>query len=237
MKTFIFLVFALFTPFLCFGQFQVTVKVALEPVPGLTYPNGPIPPFLDAQDWVTVQLRNTKDPTQVVEESVGLIMRNDSVAFLNFSVSNTVSYFVSVLHRNSLGVMTATPTTSGGVVDFTTNENVYFKNPFYEGHQQKEIDGKFFLWAGDANQDGQVIYQGQDNDYDVLRNTVLGDPDNVFKSLTFQSFGYKPTDLNMDGKTIVAGQDNDVDLLINNTLLNPLNIFRSMTFVLVAQLP
>ena len=79
-------------------------------------------------DWVFVELRDASDNTAVIATRAGLVQRDgdvvdvDGVSPLVFSSTAAADYFVSINHRNHLGVMTeATSALSSipTVVDFT----------------------------------------------------------------------------------------------------------------------
>ncbi|MEZ4688535.1 MAG: PKD-like domain-containing protein, partial [Bacteroidia bacterium] len=77
----------------------------------------------DVVDWVIVELRDSVNPTQVVYSRAALLLKDGSIldsdgqSQVLAPVPNDVSYYLAVLHRNHLGVMTAQPVRLGTMVD------------------------------------------------------------------------------------------------------------------------
>jgi subtilisin-like proprotein convertase family protein len=146
-------------------------------------------------DWVILELRDENAPTTVVASRSALLQAdgdivdvdgNSAVAFEDIQDGN---YYVTILHRNHAGIMTAhaLPVVSGAnptSFDFTTA-------PIYGGSSSHATVGTGLqaLTAGDANGDGQV----QNTDDVYLWQPTVG------------SAGYEGADYNLDGQV----QNND----------------------------
>lgn len=100
-------------------------------------------------DWILVELRSTPG---TITESLAALLRNDGT-ILNPDGSSPLkvtassgSYYVSVRHRNHLGVMTANPVTIGSTVDFTSASTA-----IYGGADSQVIVGAVnAMWGGNA---------------------------------------------------------------------------------------
>jgi hypothetical protein len=149
---------------------------------------------------------------------------------LSFSGLTGSSYYVSVKHRNHLGVMTAAAiplSQTGTVVDFTSMNSSQLWNTIigtfnYEGWEQTTVSNKQALWAGDANHNGKVKYQGTANDLTTIFAEVIaaqGSTTNPLYNYDF-GFGYYFGDVNMDGKVKYQGTKNDTSLIFTNIITN-----------------
>ena len=195
-------------------------------------------------DWVFIELRSSLDQTIVVETRAALLQRDGDVVSPADGISplalpGTVgnSYFVAVKHRNHLGVMTATQQTitlAGTTVDFRTmsDADVYnFTSPFsYDGYEMVTVNGFKALWAGNANSDIKVKYQGPTNDNATVLNQVLTFGGNTLGIFNYDlALGYFSGDLNLDGKVKYQGTTNDPNFmflnLITNFVLNSLDLY------------
>lgn len=194
-------------------------------------------------DWVFVELRNALDSTVVVETRAALVQRDGDVVSpadgsspLVFPGTAGNSYFVAVKHRNHLGVMTATERTitlDGITVDFRTmsDADVYnFSSPFsYDGNEMVTVNGFKALWAGNANADKKVKYQGPTNDNATVLSQVLTFPGNTLGVFNYDlALGYFFGDLNMDGKVKYQGTTNPGFMFLNlitNFVLNSLDLY------------
>ncbi|MFZ1692106.1 MAG: hypothetical protein WAT74_02820 [Flavobacteriales bacterium] len=164
-------------------------------------------------DWVVVELRDAGDPTTIVASRCALIQRDGDVVGLDGTSALEMpaeagTYFVSIRHRNHLGVMTA-----NGVALTPTPVNVDFTQtsyPVFGTDARKSVGTSMVLWAGDVNFDGELKYTGQDNDRDPILSAIGGSvPTNAVS-------GYRSEDVNMDGTTRYTGQDNDRDPILMN---------------------
>lgn len=178
-------------------------------------------------DWVFIELRNALDPRTVLYTRSALVQRDgdvvdmDGVSDLVFTDAQAGSYFVSVRHRNHLGIMTAqaqalSPITT--VVDFTD-----MATPVFGNAPMLEKNGEHLMWAGDANGNGQTAYQGPGNDVFTMLAPILSSSENDGDA-NFVLPGYRATDINLDGDTVYQGPDNDRNLILFQvTIPHPLN--------------
>jgi hypothetical protein len=171
-------------------------------------------------DWVLVELRNALTNSTVVANKRALIQRDGDIVSSTAGTSPVYfptvangNYFVSIKHRNHLGVMSLNAISFSGCsttsIDFTTSNAVYTTlcaNPA----QRKQIGSVYALWAGDANNNKNVKYNGLSNDKEVVMNAVgLLNLNNIVN-------GYRIEDINLDSKVKYNGTDNDRALLLNN---------------------
>ena len=186
-------------------------------------------------DWVFVELRDPVNPATVLETRSALVQRDgdvvsaaDGITPISFSGAADGSYYVAVKHRNHLGVMTASPVTissTGTVVDFSTlTPAEIYDIPGsidYDGFERVLINGKYALWAGNANSDDQVKYQGANSDNTILQVNVLTAPGNTVPTYNYDNaLGYYYGDINMDGKVKYQGAGNDATYIFLNIQLN-----------------
>ena len=217
-------------------------------------------------DWVFVELRNPANMSVVVATRSALVQRDGDVVLasdgtspLTFTGLSGSSYFVSVKHRNHLGVMTATAiplSTTGTVVDFTdmTDAEVWnMSGPLtFDGAERvtmAEAGGKKALWAGNAYNDAKehaglspdrVKYQGPDNDLLKIFSEMLNYTGNTSQTYNYDfGFGYWFGDVNMDGKVKYQGPSNDSNIIFLNVIdTYPLNTNKLYNFDLFyEQLP
>ena len=184
-------------------------------------------------DWVFVELRSTTDSANVLITRSALLQRDgdvvsaaDGTSMLVFTGIVGQSYFVSVKHRNHLGAMTAARVVMNNdstLVDFinATNAQVYDRpgSTNYNGMEQVTFQTKRALWAGNANVNTKVKYQGTANDNTIVLTQVLGYPTNILSTYNFNlAFGYFNGDINMDGKVKYQGSTNDASLIFSNVI-------------------
>jgi len=154
-----------------------------------------------ANDWVLVELRS--DLTTVADRRAAFIKNDgslvelDGVSSIRFPNATTGDYYVVIIHRNHLSVMTAQKITisfSPVLYDMRSNpSNVYGTNAV------KDLqDGNYGMVSGDANGNGQV----QNNDSETFWAVQNG-----------QS-GYKEGDYNLNGQ--VQNNDRETYWVPNN---------------------
>lgn len=200
-------------------------------------------------DWMMLELRSASNPTQIVATKAALIQRDgDIVSFtdgtspVSFTGVAPGNYYVSVRHRNHLGVMSATPIALGG-----TTATLDFSNPSTPAYKLTGAGttnypltisgGRAMLWGGNANGDNQVIFQGPNNDIDAIFFSIISDPLNTQGIANFIKKGYQNTDVNLDGKVVFQGPDNEVDIIFFNVMLHPENSSFLSNFIIWQQLP
>ncbi|MBU0653550.1 MAG: cadherin domain-containing protein [Gammaproteobacteria bacterium] len=194
-------------------------------------------------DWMLVDLRDAAEPKTILKTQAVMVQRDGDLvnaqtgsADLMFADTLAGDYFVSVRHRNHMGVMTATPVHLSdltSMVDFTQTAT-----PAYGNHARIEAGNTALLWAGDANQTQQIIAHGQFNDVNmILGNVLVKDGKNLDANANYRLAGYEVTDINMDGITLYAGPGNDINLLLGNVLLHPANSTFAANYIVNGTLP
>jgi hypothetical protein len=164
-------------------------------------------------DWVHVQLRDKDNSSIVVAtrnallQADGDIVNADGSSALLFAAP-VDAYFISVHHRNHLGVMTLVAvalTTQATLVDITNGSTATY------GTGAQAVAGTVLaLWSGDVNADGTLKYTGTANDRDPILVAIGGTvPTNTIT-------GYLSTDVNLDGTTKYTGTANDRDPILVN---------------------
>lgn len=203
-------------------------------------------------DWVFVELRDPANSSFVMHTKSALIQRDgdivessDGTSSLSFNNLTKASYYISVKHRNHLGVMTALPISFSGtnaVFDFSTATPSQLWNsitPFdFDGFEQElETNGKYAMWAGNTNADNKVKYSGPNTDQAVIFNTILNYTGNDFNFYNFNNAfpGYFMGDVNMDAKVKYSGPGNDPTYIFFNVItkytLNVLNFYNYNLFL------
>lgn len=189
-------------------------------------------------DWVLVEFRNKSNNTQVLYSRPYFLDNNGNVLNTDGAVGAKVQgvpkdqYFIAVRHRNHLGVMTQNTidlATPNPAFNFAAGSNVHGTFPM-----RNMGSGVYALWGGDANGDGQVIYQGANNDPTPIGNYVSG----FSSSFTFPVNNvYSLFDINMDGSVIYQGSFNDPTPIGNMVSAHPNNTGNSYSFPIIQQLP
>ena len=199
-------------------------------------------------DWVMVELRNPLDPKIIVAKRAALIQRDgdivdvDGISPVMFGSMTPASYYVSVKHRNHLGVLTAIPqalTFVPKVVDFTltTLDNYKTTSLDKDFAQKPTTNSKRAMWMGNIKNDNAVIFQGPSNDVSELYLKVLTDLNNSSFLANYILNGYLRGDVDMDGKTIYQGPNNEVDKIFFEVLLHPFNTTYLYNFIINEQIP
>ncbi|SDZ75329.1 Cadherin domain-containing protein [Thiothrix caldifontis] len=193
-------------------------------------------------DWVVVELRSKTSPKTVVARAAAILQRDGDVADpqtneAKLLIPNVVEdqYYVSLRHRNHLGITTQdamllSPTLTA--VDFTlTSQTVMGNYPRLLGKDAA------LMWAGEANNSDSVIANGPGNDTNVVLGTVLMHPTNLLTNSNFRLKGYYVTDLNLDGISLYSGPSNDINLLLGNVLLHPGNGLMAANYMMLGAIP
>ncbi|OYU93987.1 MAG: hypothetical protein CFE21_18255 [Bacteroidetes bacterium B1(2017)] len=175
-------------------------------------------------DWVLVELRSAPG---TVTESIAALVKNDGTIVnadgtspLKF-VTTSGNFYVSVRHRNHLGVMTASTvaiSTTAQAIDFTNAATATFGT-----NAQKTVGTVKAMWAGNATGitlagTDKVIYAGSTNDVSSVRLIALSVGTLGTSSIVA---GYRNSDLNLDGNTVYAGSNTDTALIRNTVLSYP----------------
>ena len=184
-------------------------------------------------DWVFLQLRSAADPSVVVSTRSALIQRDgdivdvDGVSPVKMVVPiGTLDFYITVKHRNHLGVMTAATVTTNSAtttfVDFTSPATATYTN----GSNTAQLGSTTKLMrAGNANGNNNIKAQGTTNDVTaVLVKVGATTPTNIVS-------GYFREDVNMDGLVKYEGTSND------QTVINVAVGSTTLTNIIIEQTP
>jgi hypothetical protein len=170
-------------------------------------------------DWVVVQLHRTTDNV-VISQRAALLQRDgdvvdvDGTSPVNMAGNPSGNYFVSVRHRNHIGVRTAQALALSRVAtsyNFTTAQSQAFTGTV-TNNPMATVGTSFAMWGGNANGNTNVRYSGPGNDESQLLNTCLsGNKASVLS-------GYLNCDLNLNGQLKYSGPGNDESVLLNTIL-------------------
>jgi len=194
-------------PFSASGYFHVGDGGGEQVLPGVFDVEGPEA----IVDWVVVELRQAAANGFRVATCSALLQRDgdvvgmDGSSPINFTAPNDF-YFLSIKHRNHLGVMTAVAYFFG-----PNSVPLDFADPatsVWGANARKVVGSRALLWSGDANGNGQVKYTGAGNDRDQILALVGGTQPNV------NVLGYHRQDVNMDGRVKYTGAGNDRDRVL-----------------------
>ena len=199
-------------------------------------------------DWVFVELRSGTDSTLVIDSRSALIQRDgdivdvDGTGSLLFSVANTGQYYLVVKHRNHLSVMSVKNLMSNicKVIDFSQISTPNFNLDLLNIINQPQVlvqQGKA-LWAGNALSDNDIIFQGTQNDVNIIYTQVVNAGTNFFVSPSYKLKGYYTGDIDMNGEAIFQGTGNDVEFIYENVIKNHTgNLLKLNYFKIKQQLP
>jgi len=183
-------------------------------------------------DWVLIEIRDPQDSMTVIRTVSALVQRDGDVVAAqtggDLILGNLpANFFVTVKHRNHLGVMTGNPiqvTNEAAMVDFITMaDSDLYHTVGYDTLAMTSMAGKNALWAGNANADDKTKYDGVMPDRMIVANNILLDGANELEALNYTGIGYYMGDLNMDGETKYDGALNDRLLIQYFILTYPLN--------------
>ncbi|WP_420574829.1 hypothetical protein [Kordia sp.] len=193
-------------------------------------------------DWVWIEIRSSADNTLVVDGTSALVQRDGDIVALD-GTSDVIlrgltgNYFITVKHRNHLGVMTqstrALSVSPSAATDFTRNSTAVFGT----NARVQLASGDMALWAGNVNGDTFVQYSGTTPDSPSILSEVLNDAGNFLNFPTYIVNGYNIHDINMDGNTQYTGTTPDTPILLQNVLAHPGNFLNFSTYQIQEQLP
>ncbi len=199
-------------------------------------------------DWVLVELRDATTNTNILASTSALLQRDGDVVSLdgNTPLAFTVApgnYYIAIKHRNHLGIMTANTVALSSTVssiDFTDASN----SITFGSNAQTSFgmpSNTFGMWAGDANNDGQVVFLNTGAESVTIKQLVLdvSTSESPFgASVFYKPTGYYATDLYLDGETIFLNAGNELLTIKDNILAHPSNqLFNSVFYVIESQLP
>ncbi len=190
-------------------------------------------------DWVLIEFYNANDPTQLLASQAALLQRDgdivdtDGISSIESDLQG--SYYIAIRHRNHLGIMTLNPITIG-----ETEASIDFTNPTtptYGNNAQKELNGLNALWAGDADCDGKIVFQGNGSEVNTMFFEVMSDVGNVNYQTNFVCEGYNGGDVNLSGQTIYQGINNGPNLVFFQVLTHLNNSLAAPNFIIYEQIP
>lgn len=156
----------------------------------------------DIVDWVWLELRNSSDAVTIEASTSALIQRDGDIVDVD-GASPVITdvpednYYIVVSHRNHLGVLTSNTvsfTVGTTSIDLTNNSSLVTGGT----NAIKDMgNGKFALYAGDFNGDGQV----QNTDKSAVE---------PLRGIS----GYSNADLDMNGEV----QNTDLNSVLNPNL-------------------
>lgn len=188
-------------------------------------------------DWVMIELRDGNDPSIVLHTQSALIQKDGDVisakgeAILVFENMAADDYYVSIKHRNHLGMYSLFPYSCGPSIvpeiDFT---DVF--TPVMGDIPGVDCGGKRAMWSGDINGDGKIIFQGPQNDIFYMFLHIILSEENLGLLSNYIVSGYTQRDFNLDGAIIYQGPNNDRSpLLYNTVLVHPENDNKISNFI------
>ncbi|MDX2245430.1 MAG: hypothetical protein SF052_01535 [Bacteroidia bacterium] len=137
----------------------------------------PFIPNSNIVDWVLVEVRDGEDSTRIINSQAAFINKNGYIVGLNGSSylemelgDNTQNYYVVVIHRNHLSIMTRLPIGREGRIyfeDFTESMNKAFSKIGINNDPMHVNTGVHLMIAGDS--DGSSIINSVD-----LQKGVIG---------------------------------------------------------------
>jgi hypothetical protein len=154
-------------------------------------------------DQVSVELHLGSYYPTIAYTKPNVDLLTNGTASLTIPSSFNGSYYITLKHRNSVAITTASPV-SFGTTTISYSYNIPSKA--YGGNLKQMPDGYYALYAGDANQDGLVN---------------ASDINGITTSATAFSQGYAATDINGDGVTDAL----DLILTDNNAVNSVMAIF------------
>ena len=180
-------------------------------------------------DWIFLELRSAGSPSTIIANKRALIQRDgdivstDGVSPVRFPTVSHGNYYLSVKHRNHIGIMTSAAVSlsecATTVIDFTTAPTVY-TNPAMLVAPRKHNGSLYTMWPGDANNNKNTRYNGLSNDKDNILLS-LGGTGNINGSIELNV--YRVEDVNMDGKIRYNNTDNDRSFILLNVGVNTPN--------------
>ncbi|PHS10044.1 MAG: hypothetical protein COA88_03170 [Kordia sp.] len=196
-------------------------------------------------DWIWVELRDASTNTTILHSQSALLQRDgdvvaiDGTGTLNFNAA-AGNYYVAIKHRNHLGMMSANTvalsdaitilnfTDAASQITYGTNAQTVYGMP----------TGKVGMWAGNADGNSQIRYQGSGNDTNTIKDKVLADAGNSSNSNLYSFTAYNTADVNLNGTTRYQGSGNDSNTIKDIILGHPNNQSSpSNLFIILEQLP
>lgn len=172
-------------------------------------------------DWILVELRDRDNPEIVrynragLLNNVGQILDVDGVSLLQFPFVRDFDYFISIRHRNHLGIMT------NEAVDITQPIDFTLLNTEYTGPSDYRIlhSPNYCLRAGKIGNGKIILYTGN-NSWTSKVFTLL----NYVSNATITNI-YSVYDVNFDGIIKFNLGSNDRSVVLVSLDGDPLKIF------------
>lgn len=163
-------------------------------------------------DWILVELRDRDNPEIVrynraaLLNNVGQILDVDGVSLVEFPFVRDFDYFISIRHRNHLGIMTKEAVDITQPIDFT------LLNTEYTGPSDYRIlhSPNYCLRAGKIGNGKILSYQGNNSWTSKVLPFISYDVNIPINNI------YSVFDLNFDGNVIYNGAGSDRTLVIQN---------------------
>lgn len=161
-------------------------------------------------DWILVELRD-KDNPEIIKYNRAALLKNNGIIVdvdgfspLEFVDIEDFEYFISIRHRNHLGIMTLTPVNIENTVDFTL-----LATP-YTGPSDYRIlhTTNYSLRAGKVGNEKTILHTGNNSWSAKVLAALSYDPINILTSV------YSVFDLNFDGNVIYSGGGADRTSLV-----------------------
>ncbi len=181
---------------------------------------------LNMIDWVRTDLVDTLTGDTLYGSQCACLLKTGSIQ--NISGDTTLSFAgvtppyisIRIKHRNHLSVRSrGIPNTPGVPIsfDFRLGTNLYIDptitgSAYYNIGQPEMLtsSGRYALWPGDANGDGQIKYQGSVNDRGLILSAIGG------SVITNTISGYHPADVNLNGQVKYQGSGNDRGIVLSS---------------------
>jgi hypothetical protein len=184
----------------------------------------------DVVDWILVELVDPNNSATVYGAQSAFLKSNGDITNLanspivSFSNVNQSSVSIRLKHRNHLSVRTEAQVLSGVPLEFDfrlgtgifTIEDFMNANVVNNGQPMKLINSlgvhpsRNALWAGDINKNGQLKYNGANNDREIIYARIGSGLFNVTVN------GYWDEDLNLNGQVKYNAINNDREILYSN---------------------
>ena len=186
-------------------------------------------------DWVFVELRSAVSPgNTVIQTRSALIQRDgdivelDGVSPLYFKNISEGNYTVAIKHRNHLAMCTnpaaftqsLSSVANTPTLDFTSLASANIMG--IAGLNYFNQNGNNFLYAGNANLNGNIRWNAPYSDKDYILNTVLyKNAENILLN------SYSEGDIDLDREVRWNGSNSDINFLLSTTLSNSVAAVKS----------
>jgi hypothetical protein len=180
----------------------------------------------DITDWILLELRDATTPSTIIARRAAFIREDGQIVDIDgtsdviFRGVTAASYYVTIRHRNHLGIRSASAQSVNGSLgnnsattyDFTTAQSQAYQNGSITSNDAMAVNGSVYLmWGGNINPsvNTTVSYTGLNNDAVALLAILGGNQGAVITSV------YSVGDINMNGTVSFSGLNNDQVFLIS----------------------